>query len=110
MKKIKSFRMEDGSLYKISEDNGMYYLQYYPTNGTEEIVTQGELSLVEEVFNQKTHASVSAPAVTLTVEPEVVAAVGGDPVEFDCPKDPCAFPDCDCDPVVAPTEPQPFGE
>lgn len=109
MKKIKTHRMEDGSMYRIMEDKSVYMLEFYDLQGKMEVVTKGELSLVEEVFNQKTHASVSAPSVTLTVEPEVVAA-GNDPVEFDCPKDPCAFPDCDCDPVVAPTEPQPFGE
>lgn len=107
MKKIKSHRMEDGSLYKFSEESGVYYLEFYSVDGTTEIVTKGEKSLVEEVFNQKTHASVSTPAVTLSVEPTVTHA---DTSELDCPKDPCAFPDCDCEPVVAPTEPQPFGE
>lgn len=107
MKKIKSHRMEDGSLYKLSEESGVYYLELYAADGTNTIVTQGEIGLVEDVFNQKTGSPISTPAVTLSVEPEIVRA---EPSEFDCPKDPCAFPDCDCDPVVAPTEPQPFGE
>lgn len=102
---IKEHRMENTFLYRIVEKNDEYLLEYYCP--TKKVLIRGSLDVVEQMFAEKT-GSGTGLTVTLSVTPEVVASVADYTV--DCANDPCEHPNCDCKPIAAPTEPQPFGE
>lgn len=105
MNVIKEYRNEQGFVYRIVERQQEYSLEYYGPH--KQILCTGSLAVVEQMFAEKT-GSVVGFSATLSVTPEIATSV--DVYSIDCSHDPCEHPNCDCQPVNAPTDPAPFSE